>query len=258
MYNPIIPTYEEIPGNWEDLPSKELTPQSLVLGYLDNFDPDYVVPMGECSGYTFDVGNRRNIDDVEEILEPVEENGTPRYGIGLFEVLNYFKKQELKFLRRDPLDICVPCFGPQYRTFLASIFGILSENINKIFWERFAADLEAKKVGCSDSNYVEIFNPRELFLRRITLYNLKVILSRRSYEQSIFFLDATNSLDIMDYWNLRAIGWNMIPIPKQFAQYDKMKQHALDFIEANHVPRESNPEIYHHTAILRSRSISED
>ena len=257
MYNPIIPTYEEIPENWEDMPSKDLTPQSVVLGYLDNFDPDYVVSMGQCSDYTFDVGNRRTIHDVSDILAPVEEYGIPRYGIGLFEVLNYFINRELKFLRRDTLDLCVPCFGPQYRTFLASIFGILSENINKIFWERFAADLEAKKVGCSDSNYVEIFNPRELFLRRITLYNLKVILSRRSYEQSIFFLDATNSLDIMDYWNLRAIGWNLLPIPKQFAEIDETKRLTANFIEANHVPYKLNPETYHYTNILKSRAISE-
>ena len=77
IYNPIIPTYEQLPSNWEDLPSKDLTPQSVVLGYLDNFDPDYVVPMGECSNYSFDIGNRRKIDDVEEILEPVKEYGTP-------------------------------------------------------------------------------------------------------------------------------------------------------------------------------------
>ena len=258
MYNPIIPTYEEIPGNWEGLPSKDLTPQSVVLGYLDNFDPDYVVSMGQCSDYTFDVGNRRTIHDVSDILAPVEEYGIPRYGIGLFEVLNYFINRELKFQRRDPLDICVPCFGPQYRTFLASVFGILSENFNQIFWEKFARDLEAKKTDCSDSNYVEILNARKLFLRRITRYNLRAIRSRWSWEQCIFLLDATNSPDIMDYWNLRAIGWDIIPIPKQFAQYDNTKQRALDFIEANHVPRDSNPEIYHHTAILRSRSISED
>ena len=77
-------------------------------------------------------------------------------------------------------------------------------------------------------------------------------------EQCIFFLDATNSLDIMDYWNLRAIGSNVIPVPKQFTQFEKTKQLILNSIEANYVPRRSNPEIYHHTTILKSRSISED
>ena len=258
MYNPIIPTYEQLPENWEDLPSKDLTPQNVVLGYLDNFDPDYVIPMGKCADYLPDVSNRRKIDDVAEILEPVEEDGTPKYGIGLFEVLNHFIHRELRFQRRDPLDICVPCFGPQHRTFLASVFGKISENINTIFWERFAAALDAKKTDCSGSNYVENLDARKLFLRRITCYNLMTIRGRWSCEQCVFFLDATNSLDIMDYWNLRAIGWAVVPVPKQFAEYDKTKQHALDFIEANYVPHDSNPDIYHHTAILKGRSISED
>ena len=77
-------------------------------------------------------------------------------------------------------------------------------------------------------------------------------------EQCIFFLDATNSLDVMDYWNLRAIGWNVIPVPKQFIRFEKTQQLILDFIKANHIPHHSNPEIYHHTTILKGRSISED
>ena len=84
------------------------------------------------------------------------------------------------------------------------------------------------------------------------------IKTRGHSEPCIFFLDATNPLDIMDYWNLHAIGWRVISIPKQFAQFDKTKQLARDFIEENYVPDHSNPEIYHHTTILKSRSISED
>lgn len=261
IYNPIIPTYRRLPSTWEDrrLKSRNLNAPKALSGYLDNFDPDYVVPMGECSDYSLDIGNRERVDDFSEILEPVDEDGTPKYGIGLFEVLNHFIHRELKFQRRDPLDVCVPCFGPQHRTFLASVFGILSENINTIFWERFAAVLDAKKTDCSGSNYLELLNPRKLFLRRIMHYNnLRVIRGRWSWEQCILLLDATNSLDIMDYWNLRAIGWGVVPVPKQFAEYDKTKQHALDFIEANHATHNANSKIYYDTTILKSRSISED
>ena len=119
----------------------------------------------------------------------------------------------------------------------------------------FEEPLEAKKINCSASNYTELFDRQKLFLRRMTEFYLK---SRGRSGQCIFFLDATKSLDVMDYWNLRSVGWNVIPIPKQFAQSDSMRQLAHDFITANHVPRYLNPEIYHHTTILKSRSISED
>ncbi len=255
MFNPIIPTYRRIPQKWEYGPFKNPDAQSVISGYLDNFDPDYVIPMGECSGYPFDIGNREKIDDISEILAPVEEDGVPNYGIGLFEVLNYFIERELKFQRRYPLDICIPRFGNRFVPFLASVFGIFPRNIDAIFADSFAEVLDAKKIDCSPLNYAEFLDPRKVFVTRMTHLYLE---TSGKQEQCIFFLDATNSLDIMDYWNLRAIGSNVIPVPKQFTQFEKTKQLILNLIEANYVPRRSNPEIYHHTTILKSRSISED
>lgn len=255
MYNPIIPTYKRIPPNWEGLPSKSLSAQNIIAGYLDNFDPDYVVPMGECAEYSLDIGYREKIEDVSEILAPVEKNGVPNYGIGLFEILNHFFEEELKFQRRYPEDICVPRFKTNFSLFFASVFGTLSENIDAIFWESFAEPLEAKKIDCSASNYAELLDPQKLFLRRIVNLYLE---PKRRWEQYIFFLDATKPLDIMDYWNLRAIGWNVLPVPKQFTRSDETKLPILNLIAENYLPRHSNPEIHRRTTILKSRSISGD
>ena len=255
MFNPIIPTYKRIPSRWRDGPLKNPNAQSVISGYLDNFDPDYVIPMGECSGYSLDVGNREKIDDVSEILSSVEKDGTPAYGIGLFEVLNHFFEEELKFQRRYPQDICVPRFDTRFHLFLASVFGTLSKNIDAIFWEHFAEALEAKKIDCSASNYTEFFNSQKLFLRRMTRLYFKPHGRRK---QCIFFLNATNPLDVMDYWNLRAIGWNVLPVPKQFIQSDKTKLPILDLIEENYLPRHLGPQIHQRTTILKSRSVSED
>ena len=256
IYNPIIPTYNRLPSTWEEkwLKSRNLNAQNALSGYLDNFDPDYVVPMGECSDYSLDIGNREKVDDVSEILELVEEDGTPRYGIGLFEVFNHFIYKELKFQRRHPLEICIPRFGVQYRIFLASVFGKFSEKIDTIFWGHFAEALEAKISDCSAFNYTEFFNPQKLFLARMTGLYLE---PRHDSERRIFFLDATKGLDIMDFWNLRSVGWNVIPIPKQFAQSAKTKRPTLEFIRANYLPNDSSPKVYHDLT-LKSRSISED
>ena len=142
--------------------------------------------------------------------------------------------------------------------FLASVFGILSENIDNIFWENFAGVLEAKKSDCVAANYAEFLYSGKLFLRRMTELYLKSIPGRPRWGQCVFLLDASKLLDIMDYWNLRAIGWDVIPVPKQFARFDKTKQLILDFIEENYVRHHSNPEIYQYTTILKSRSISKD
>lgn len=256
LYNPIIPTYKRLPSTWEEkwLKTRNLNAQNALSGYLDNFDPDYVVPMGECSDYTLDIGDREKVDDVSDILELVEEDGTPRYGIGLFEIFNHFIQRELKFQRRHPLDICIPRFDFRYRTFLASVFGQFSEKIDTIFWGHFAEALEAKKSACSAFNYTEFFSPQKLFLARMTGLYLEPVYRRKT---RIFFLDATKGLDVMDYWNLRAVGWSVVPVPRQFTQSENTKHPILEFIRANYLPNNSSPHEYD-DIIQKSRSISED
>lgn len=255
VYNPIIPTYKRIPPNWEGLPSKNLNAKSIVSGYLDNFDPDYIVLMGECAEYSLDIGPRQKIDNASPILATTEGFGITSYGINLFEILKYFFEEELKFQRRYPLDICIPRFGIRFHSFLASVFGKLPESYDKVFWENWAKTLDAQKVKCSTSNYAGFFDPQNLFFTRMTTRYLE---PERLPKRCIFFLDATKSLDIIDYWNLRAIGWNVFPVPKQFMRSDKTKLPILDFIQKNYSPLDLNPEIYPPTTILKSRSVSED
>ncbi|QKQ26529.1 hypothetical protein [Candidatus Reidiella endopervernicosa] len=69
-------------------------------------------------------------------------------------------------------------------------------------------------------------------------------------------MDAGSSLDVIDYWNLRASGWNVIPIAKQVSDSDSVKSAVREFIEENNVPYRHNPNMFHGTTILKSRSIS--
>ena len=84
--------------------------KSISEGMLQAFDPDYIVLTGTYSQSTVDIGHRKAIHS-SEILQGVEIDGTPKYGIGLFEPLQYFAQKELKFVRREPLAIRLPEFG---------------------------------------------------------------------------------------------------------------------------------------------------
>ena len=255
VYNPIIPTYKRIPQNWEGLPPRNLSAQNIIAGYLDNFDPDYVVPMGECGEYSLDIGHRQKIDNASQILAATEAWRITSYGVNIFEILNYLFEDKLSFQLRYPLDICIPRFSTPFHSFLASVFGKLPENFDNIFWENRARILEAKKVKYSDLIYTEFFDDQNLFFTRMTKLYLK---PENRQKRCIFFLDATKPLDIMDYWNLRAIGWHVFPVPKQFMRSDRTKKPILDLIKKNYSPRDLNSAIYFQSTILKSRSVSED
>ena len=256
MYNPIIPTYKELPATWQDVPIVgSPSAQELVSGYLDNFDPDYVVPMGECVDYDIDVGDFNKIKDVSEILESMETGGVPTFGIGLFEVLSCFFEDELKFQRKYPLDICVPQFGGDFDLFFSSVFGKLPDSIDTIFWERVANHLEAKKIDCSTENYIELLEPSKQFLRRMTRLYLT---PPGNIVQCVYFLDVTEPIDIIDYWNLRAVGWNVLAVPKQFSQEDTVREYVQGLIEENYERPRSQYSSYRPITLLKSRSVSEN
>ena len=248
MYNPIIPTYKELPEEWQDAPNVEKpSAQELVSGYLDNFDPIYIIPMGECSNYPIEIDYRKKLNDVSAFFTSYEQFKTPNFGISIFEVLEHFIKEEFRFHQRNPQDISIPIFDQQYHLFLSSVFGELSEEFNMFFGKDFSERLEATHLPCSAINYVEFLDHQKLFFLRMTELYIEV----NGYQKKcLFFLDAESGLDIIDFWNLRAIGWNVLPIPKQFTESNETKESLLDFITKNYLSLSR-------TTILKSRSVSE-
>lgn len=257
VYNPIIPCFKRVPRNWQDRLFKNPSPREIIKGYLDTFDPDFVVPLGSCANRTFDVGNREIVAGTD-ILSSVKVDGAPNYGVGLFELLRHLHENEFKFVRKEPLVITLPKFSRSHELFLSSVLGALPDQINQIFWDHFAEGVEAKKEDCSTSDFYKFLTPKTLFLRRITSLFIKPSRPKWPFGDCIFYLDASKNLDIIDYWNLRAIGWRVIPIPRQATLSEGLRDFLVGIIESNYGPMRFNPDIYNFTTILKSRFISEE
>src|SRR4029077_15729946 len=113
-----------------------------------------------------------------------------------------------------------------------------------------ARDLNASKTHCTLSNFHEFLNPTNHFLRRLTsLFIRPKCLSSWLKGDCLFYIDANNALDIIDYWNLRASGWRVIPVPRQAADQEGLRKIILEFIESNYAPYRFNPKIYHFTTL---------
>jgi len=73
---------------------------------------------------------------------------------------------------------------------------------------------------------------------------------------TLYYLDASNNLDIMDYWNLRAASRRVLPIPKQWAR--QLSKMAVDFIKQSYVPYRHNPTMMHDTTLQKGRSLADE
>ena len=278
-FNAIIPVWEEVPENWYDYGN--INPQDIVSGYLNNFDPDYVVPMGECSNSDLNLSDRNIIDDHPSIFfVEAEINGTANYGISIFEtLLHYIKNNEFEFgIMGTPFEICTPRFGDSLYPLLSSFFGTLPENITEILEQKFRNYLRVESVGISASNYAEFIKNQthhsseylftdQILSRREYLMGINTLgFSRLSGRSVIFFFDAENPIDIIDYWNLRAIGRIVYPIPKQFAKEESVRGFVLDLIgknAANPDDAELDPMAWVRTypflqGVIKSSSVSDE
>jgi hypothetical protein len=258
-YNPIVPIFQRKPKNWEPSFPSRLKPTDIVLGYLDAYDPDFVVPVGNCAKRKWDLGHR-NLIQLEDVYAPLDEYFSPAYGIGLFETLNYLHEEEFKFTRQQPLNIIFPKIGSKHSLFLESVFGVLPKSIDDVVEQNFDSRLHIQRPKISILRYYKYLGPDFLFPRRISMWKIKADRQDPFSDegQCVFLLDATKPLDVIDYWNLRAIGWNVVPVPVQVAAAEGLRTIAEKFIEETYLPYRYNENMYHRATILNSRHVSEE
>lgn len=251
MFNPLIPCYKRLPKMWSDHKTKSETALSVIRGYIEGFDPDYFVNLSAHSAAQLEI-EEENIIQSEDLLESFRENATPTVGAGIFEVLNQFVYDELRFIRKDTIDFIKPNFEGIHKLFISSIYGDLGE-FEDLFYKKYLHDFDAKETDVSIRNYLEFAKPKYMFARRLGAEYLE----QRLRGPFLFYLDASNVLDVIDFWNLRAAGFNVIPFPKQAKNEDAVKSLAENIIENAYRPYRHNKNMYHHASFIKSRSTKE-
>jgi hypothetical protein len=87
----------------------------------------------------------------------------------------------------------------------------------------------------------------------ITDYQLKTSGVRPRHSHA-FYMDATKFSDIVDFWNLRAIGGSVMPIPKQFLDVPEYVSFVRDYVLDRYRVHPMNPAVQYGTNIVRSYS----
>lgn len=251
MFNPLIPCYKRLPKSWSDFKPRSETALSVIHGYIEGFDPDYFVNL---STYTSDQMNieRSYLIEPESLFESFREYAAPTCGVGIFEVVKHFIYKELRFVRKNEIKFINPNLEGPHKLLLSAIYGNLGE-FEGLFYNEFLQGHDAKKVDISILNYHEFTDPKYMFSRRLGAENLE----QRLRGDYLFYIDATSTLDVIDYWNLRAAGFSVFPIPKQAEKILAIKSIAEKIIRSAYWPHRHNKEIYHNATIIKGRSVVE-
>lgn len=212
VFNPIVPCFKgRLPANWSrnnHLPARR--PREITDGYIEGFDPDIIVPISDGLDDNYSVGNR-DVATASELLGKMLRSGTPDIGIGAIELVHHLIDKEFKYVRREPASFVLPKFSKSDRLFLSSVFGAWPDDVFKVIEENMGERLGLSKPMCKIQGFEALLAPEFIFPRRVGMQDIE-------YNPSgacIYCLDSTSSLDVIDFWNLRAAGYYVIPAPKQ-------------------------------------------
>lgn len=255
IYFPIIPLYKRSPKVWLDEFPGRASAHEVIKGYIDAFSPDILVAFCEnVPDYLDKLGLR--IVKPGDVWSYSGKNvgSSPLIGIGVLDLLVSVFEEWFKYKAKYPIKVVVPTIPREFELFWASVFGDYPPEIISEIDEHFSEALDLERPVVSPDAYFDLTEYNVLFPRRITSLHLEPY-GRTGTEvfSSLYFLDASKLDDVIDYWNLRATGRNVLPVPKQFSLHPSFQKAVREFVLRERRPWGNTLGRYHVPAFIPSR-----
>jgi hypothetical protein len=260
-YNPIIPLYKRTPATWADKPMRAPKADAIVKGYIEAFDPDVLVKCAkELPDFIPALGLK--VVEANKIWASYRETKrmiTPSFGVGVFELLNRVFAEHFRYKEKFSVRVVIPKIPDRHDLFWAAFLGQYPKDIQGDVLEGYRNALDIETVDACPRTLKDLLGGRVLFPRRITHFDLE-IRGHRDFrkDEFLFFMDAMQSGDIIDYWNLRALGKPVLPVPKQLADDPDLRSIVTDFVNRSHRPHGGTAGIWNCASFVRGRHVTMD
>jgi len=257
-YFPIIPTFKRLPRYLRERHFQAPSAATYISGYVDAFDPDVLVQFSdEIPPYL----TKRGLEVIRPatVWEHSSSNGLPcpQYGIGLFEVMDDIFAKYFRFISKYPIRIAIPRLPKQHRLFWASLLGDIPPRLLPQVNQLFSKHLDFNSVDITPGFFSGLAANDVLYPRNMTQHALNPEPAFPSIPAtSIFLMNATRVEDIVDFWNLRALGGHVLPLPAQFRGDPHLRKYIDNLIEASRLPARPHRSIYDNVAIFGSHNTS--
>ena len=254
LHNPIVPIYRRLPACWADLPTRRERTAEICVGYLRVFDPDAVIVCGNVDKSVVP-SHVQHVHTLSEFEGDLSKEDAQNVGVGLFEVLSDFAEREFKYRRRDGLKILMPEFGGRHQTLLKAVFGTIPAEARRETYQELIEHIDIDQPTVTIDNLLQVICGRNPFLSSLCAHRLEFRRPRTERSSTVFLLDHTNTLDVIDFWNLRAMGWHVLPIPLKLAG----RSDTLDFVRgfiARNRPKDKTLHGIADVSVLKGRSVA--
>lgn len=258
-YNPIIPFLRQVPKWWDRDSLRSETALEIMNGYLDFFEPDFLVEAEPnlASRLGFGDGRVIGLSDFPFISDDSEQ---ACYGLDTFDVYRKHFHETFQFSRRNPGAIVeVEAAKSPFSLFSECVFGAFPRGEKSVYLaQAFREAFEPTNFLLKNTTLASLYEtPRVDTPLTLGSSFLKVQFDSQHKEPILFFLDASEPRDLLDYWNLRAIRRRVIPIPVQWLA--DLSTYCKAIIADNYKPLPGNPYgLMKRTVLMFSRSIPKE
>ncbi|QPC45178.1 hypothetical protein HW532_04415 [Kaustia mangrovi] len=238
-FNPIIPIMKKIPPWWDRHEHVTETAVQVVNGYLDFFEPDFLVEasMGLAAGLGFENDRVLQLSDILTRDGDRDQRGS---GLSVMDLYRDLYRSEFQFTRRHEHGIVhVAAREKKFHAFSACLAGDFPKTDGLAYFENaFIDTFDPETVVLDGDALAEFFRSGRRSALRMGHSKLNVGYHDLS-DPALFVLDPTKSQDLIDYWNLRATRRDVLPVPVQWA--GELSAFAKEFIKLNYRPLPDNP-----------------
>lgn len=237
-YFPIIEFHRRLPSAWKekkplpgDRSAEHSTGRSVVLGYINAFDPDFLVQLSDnVPKYVRDL--RIRTIKPADIWGDLSQHGKPppNLGIGLFEILDRIFEEKVT---SENIHIAFPERTGDLPLFWASFFGDTPDELKHLSEDHCRGRFKIYRFPLSNENAVSFLSPASYVLFPVDVVSYYIEIHHSVFDRvpHIFFMDAEKVGDIVDFWNLRAMGKSVLPVPRQLKEDPKLKKAVNRFLK---------------------------
>jgi hypothetical protein len=248
-----------MPKSWKD-PIRVPPAKSVVLGYLDAFDPDVLVRLSaKVPDYVTDT--KRRIIAAQDVWRTLDDRvaWSPQWGVGIFELLKAIFEEFFKYKAKYPPRMLLPKLPATMGLFWASVFGDLPPKIADLVRRGHVEALEIQEPEFKVETLGEFMSGNALFPRRWTQFGLNVLGGRRIRgDAAVYFMDGDSIEDIIDFWNLRATGRPVLPLPRQLHNTSEFERLITNYLKEHRVQWRHDPKVCDMAHFIRSRHSTMD
>lgn len=254
QFNPIIPFFKRVPTWWDRHGHRFDSAKQIVNGYLDRFEPDFLVEAetGLAAGLGF---NAERVLQMTEVLPRAGDQNRKGNGLSTFDLYKDLYQTQFQFVRRHKHDITnVVAKDTVFDGFCACTFGAFPKQKDLTYLgHAFKDAFEPEEVSLNGVELTKLYKSGFTSALQMGYSKIEVDYNDHS-DVTLFLLNALEPRDLIDFWNLRAIQRDIIAVPIQWIE--QLSDFCRTFIKTNHRPMPNNPHgVMLRATVMFSRSI---